>query len=199
MAYKLHTLFQKQDPQSKEWKTFPVKGIDGAAPRFLLLLLGSVSPRSTEPSPPLDLQPIVSLRGLPPEFEQGGHEYLAPPLGDKPTSPVGSYGRGWMTAMEFLEGLDKSIPVGKEGIVSREVYEAWDKVEEPWCYGESVSGRKVILIDQKDDPLHYHPDWTHIKVAWNRPMKTELYRYYRIFEQTLKEHGDFRFVYGFNF
>ena len=203
MGISIYGVFQKQDPQSKEWKTFLNPPTFNPSP-YLLKLLNLKEFFIDHTKELQSVKPLVEERGLPEGFlvnKEGCHgpEDLTDYELDSEEYPyMGEFYYNWFMASEFLEGVKNTTSVCVQGIVSREVYEAWDKVEEPWCYGESVSGRKVIVVNQENDPTTFHPDWTHIHVTWERPMQSVLHQLYEVFERNMREHGDFRFVYGFS-
>jgi len=149
------------------------------------------------------VRPIAEPRGLPADFEvvQGdlhpiASEDLLPPYSRKYWTEedplelwMGGHPYSWLLADEMLKWSPPGN-VGKTGVLSREQYLAWDKVSPPESYCGRIWGANVVMAP--------NADWTHIQVSWGSDLRHELDYFFAEVRRLVEEHGDIRFVFGFD-
>jgi hypothetical protein len=152
------------------------------------------------------VEPISEPRGLPPDFEMvdgndedGSHlvknsSILTPWRRENYPNDLdvwmGDHSHSWLTADEMLAWFDNAPTVVHEGVISRKDYEEWDGVSSPSDYCGGISGRDVVMFPEKG--------WTYIRVGWNASLATELAYFFDEVRKLQKEHGEVRFVFGFD-
>lgn len=107
---------------------------------------------------------------------------------------MGDHSFSWLSGPEML-GWKPPI-ITQTGVLSREGYEAWDKVSRPESYSGGVWGKGVLVVDESDKDSS--PDWTHIQVRWPAALGDQLGYFFDEVRSLSEEHGDIRFVFGFD-
>jgi hypothetical protein len=114
---------------------------------------------------------------------------------------MGDHSHSWLTADEMLAWFENAPETTHEGVLSRRQYEEWDKVSSPEEYCGNIWGTGVVLAnfgvlcspqDWWDQP------WTHVRVSWRAPLHKELAYFFDEVRRLQKEHGEVRFVFGFD-
>lgn len=108
---------------------------------------------------------------------------------------MGDHSFSWLTSTEMLLWRDTNQALRDTGVISREMYESWDKTDAPdhWCGG--IYGHGIIVVDEYDEIKNQ--DWTHIRCSWN----TKVHHLDYFFDEVRRlheEHGEVRFVFGFD-
>ena len=163
------------------------------------------------------VEPISEPRGLPLDFEistetdEDGNEmdgvhliedsaFLKPwrreNYPDDLTVWMGDHSHSWLTADEMLAWFENAPETTHEGVLSRKQYEEWDKVSPPEEYCGDIWGTGVVVIDEGADTTD--DGWTYIRVAWRAPLVEELAYFFDEVRKLQEEHGEVRFVFGFD-
>jgi hypothetical protein len=126
------------------------------------------------------ITPIRQPRGLPAGFPRENDD-----LGDHTFS--------CLTADEILDApLPSNVPYS--GLVSRDVFDAWDGVSAPREYCQGASGPNVVIAES---PEAVTPASTYVRVEWFAPASQ--FDYFLGEIRRLKdEHGEVRMVFGFD-
>ena len=103
---------------------------------------------------------------------------------------MGDHSHSWLTADEMLEWYDHAPAVVHEGVISRRDYEEWDGVSPPSDYCGGIPGRDVVMFPEKG--------WTYVRVGWTASLATELAYFFDEVRRLREEHGEVRFVFGFD-
>lgn len=155
------------------------------------------------------VQPISEPRGLPEDFEmiKNDHPVSSTDLlprwddswaedGEAPHQWMGEHSYSWLTGKEMLDWYAGASEVVRTGIVDRPVYEAWDGVGPPpsWCGG--ITGRNIRITDETGKNMI--PDWTHIRCYWKENLREKLKYFFDEVGRLQEEHGEIRFVFGFD-
>jgi hypothetical protein len=138
------------------------------------------------------LKPIAEARGLPEDRTRGYGEDVDYEFGDHSFS--------WLTLAEISDwpGWDQALH--ERGFIDRDQYADW--LANPgvpangWSGG--VGGRSVIHADHTTDTF---PDgWTHVNVAWTRPLREPCGLFLAWLEYAKAKVGDRegRIVFGFD-
>ena len=132
-----------------------------------------------------EVQPISEPRGLPADFVEG-EKWL------------GDHSHSWLLGTEILKWAEKAPTVTQTGIVSRAVYDAWDGVSKPASYCGGISGFGVLVIRDNSFERQQSSTWTHIRIEWQSSLKDELAYFFEEVSRLVAEHGEVRFVFGFD-
>lgn len=205
MGTDVHAIFQARD--GDKWKDVPSTW-DQDRHYFLFSWLADVRNGHGFAGTPTytPIKPIAEPRGLPDDFA-GGQEHptvieaLAPhrqkwakeEKEDPPIADMGDHSFSWLTADEILS-TPAPDRVWRTGIVTREVFDAWDGHTpfESWSGG--ISGGGVVVAES---PTGVTPESTHVRVWWMQPGDT--LKYFTDEIARLKaEYGDVRMVFGFD-
>lgn len=125
--------------------------------------------------------PISEPRGLPRDFSGGS---------------LGDYGYSWLLGSEVLAWAKNAPTVTQWGIVSREVYERWDKVSPPCDYSDALWGGSVIVATEEN--ASSKPGWTDIEVSWQVSLREQLAYFIDEVQRLVDLHGEIRMVFGFD-
>lgn len=153
--------------------------------------------------------PISAPRGLPPDFLHDDEEH---PLADESLVPefhreyydnrlvlwMGDHSHSWLTSDEILAWAEKAPTVVKVGVLSRDEYEKWDKTKRPSSYSGDVHGWTVVKINDNAVEKEKTPNWTHIRCSWTQDLSEELAYFFDEVKRLVREHGEIRFVFGFD-
>ena len=215
MGTDIHGVFQRHDgarwrdvaslyEQARHYQLFAVLAGARNGKGFAGIAIGEV------------VTPIAEPRGLPPEFEVWKHNdhpiqtlEQMDPLKRKyrekyleVTAPMevwmGDHSHSWLTGNEMLAWIESAPEVVKTGILDRKDYEAWDGVTPPESYCGGISGRDVAQINDSAIEKEQRPEWTHIRCCWQSNLRAELGYFFDEVARLVAEHGDIRFVFGFD-
>lgn len=152
------------------------------------------------------VKPIAEPRGLPSDFEVVDDFH---PITDVTCTSrewelddmsvwMGDHSFSWLTGSEMLAWTESAPVVVKTGILEREVYDRWDGESTPdgWCGG--ISGRDVITVRDSEEEKRRQPNWTHIECEWDSDLKQDLAYFFDEVARLVSDHGEIRFVFGFD-
>lgn len=208
MGCDIHGVFQKRTADG--WQDVPTTYEEGRH-YFLFAVLAGVRNGFGFAGIPTHtpVVPIAEPRGLPDDFAVEGCDTHTVSgveiLGwrtkyrseDEPLEIwMGDHSHSWLTADEILAYASKNSEsaVQRRGILSINAYREWDKTSAPeaYCGGVSGPGVKVSL------PSEIAEDTTHVECKWVVGGMSEI-SYFTSEVQRLKdEHGEVRFVFGFD-
>ena len=155
--------------------------------------------------------PIAEPRGLPVDFAVTDDEHAVSDIahidpgrrsyrseGEPLTVWMGDHSHSWLTGAEMLSWAERAPVVVKTGLVSRPVYEKWDKQGSPesWCGG--ASGPSVQIVNDNAVEMEQNPSWSHARCHWESSLRDELAYFFDEVARLVSEHGDVRFVFGFD-
>lgn len=156
-----------------------------------------------------EITPIAPPRGLPADFLMDGEYH---PIADvrfqcacrrlyfADGAPLaiwmGYEAQSWLSGEEMLAWYRTAPTIGKTGILSRAHYTAWDHRTPPKEYSHGVSGPQVLVID--DTQQADLPAWTHLRVYWAEDLHVELAFFFDEVARLVHDHGQIRFVFGFD-
>lgn len=192
MGTDIHYSFEKKNKETQKWESVE-SNYEGNCDYKLFSWLAGVrngfgfaGVKTNEP-----LVPISDLRGLPLDFEYNQDE--------KWWWPARNF--SWLTADEIIENYNNLSPIISYGVISREQYMEWDKLDSPSYYFRRASGPGIVVIEEQEVsmPLSQEKvDWTHVSVSWEESLK-ESFKYF--VDEVIKlkeEHGEVRMVFGFD-
>lgn len=139
-----------------------------------------------------DSHPITSLENMDP-WRRGWYEEseaLAVWMGD--------HSHSWLTGAEMLAWAENAPKLTKVGVLDRETYEKWDGVCRPPAYSGGISGPGVIQVNDNAVEKAATPAWTYIRCSWESDLRTELAYFFDEVARLVAEHGEVRFVFGFD-
>lgn len=110
---------------------------------------------------------------------------------------MGDHSHSWLTSSEMLAWFESAPVVVQCGVISREQYEAWDKETKPDSYSGDIIGPRVVVIEESEVG-HTNSPWSHVRVTWESPLKLELEYFFNEVRRLQNEHGEVRFVFGFD-
>ncbi|HET8668868.1 MAG TPA: hypothetical protein VFM10_12865 [Terriglobales bacterium] len=140
-----------------------------------------------------DLHPIASLEAMDPRRRKW-HE-----AGEALVIWMGDHSHSWLTADEMLAWYATAPVVLKTGIFDREDYERWDKKSPPdFGYCGGIGGPRVLLVNDNKVERDSTPGWTHIRCEWQEGLREELAYFFDEVARLKAEHGNVRFVFGFD-
>ena len=220
MGTDIHGVFQRQNPESKVWEDIPHNyPMERHYQLFAVLAgvhngTGFAGVKTGE-----RINPIAEPRGYPEgfvskAFEEGcecddlhpitSAEVIDPRRrewradGDPMSIWMGDHSHSWLTADEMLAWFETAPTVVHTGILARGVYEEWDHKSRPASYCGGVSGWNVVLVEDNAVMRDLTPNWTHIQCEWDASLKTELAYFFDEVARLKREHGEVRFVFGFD-
>lgn len=202
MGTDIHGVFQARDTATNTWQDIASTYNEDRHYQLFAILAGVRNGAGFAGVP------IAEPRGLPVDFQHDEHMRHAisdldtlpewrRSLADEPYSVwMGDHSHSWLHDHEMLGWYESAPVVTKTGILSRSVYEDWDKVSEPTEYSGAIWGPDVI----DDDEQHKIdiPDWTYIKCTWKSSLKDELAYFFDEVQRLHDKHGDVRYVFGFD-
>lgn len=135
--------------------------------------------------------PIARPRGLPTDFAVKNEEHNGIWMGD--------HSHSWLSGPEMLAWVENAPRVVKVGVLDRETYETWDGVSPPNSYSGGVFGKNITVINDNDaEKAAYGAGWTHIRCSWEVSLREELSYFFDEVARLTAEHGNIRFVFGFD-
>ena len=112
---------------------------------------------------------------------------------------LGDHSHSWLFADEMLQYYSKIPSVWHTGIISREEYEAWDGITAPNGYCRGIFRPKIEVADRTNGGGEALPESvTHCQIAWQADLKEELAYFFDEVKRLKDEHGEVRFVFGFD-
>jgi hypothetical protein len=212
MGCDIHGVFQKKD--GNKWVDVPSTYDMNRHYQLFAVLAGVRNGYGFAGVPTGDaIVPISEPRGLPDDFEGGethplaSVELMAPFLQEYHTKDepievwMGYHSHSWLTGAEMLSWLETAPIAQKMGVISLEQYEKWDHKSAPEEYGGGVSGPGVQVYEQavwehsRPKVVAANP---YIRVKWHSPLREELSYFFNEIARLQSEHGEIRFVFGFD-
>lgn len=214
MGTDIHGVFQRHNSTTGKWEDIPSK-FDGNRHYQLFAVLAGVRNgtgfagiKTGEP-----VKPIAEPRGLPDGFEvdeSDVHPLASIDLiaewrrkyrseGESLDVWMGDHSHSWLTAEEMLAWFANAPVVVQTGIFNRDDYERWDKKSPPdFGYCGGIGGASVVLINDNQPERESSPNWTHIRCEWEQGLREELAYFFDEVARLQAEHGQVRFVFGFD-
>lgn len=211
MGTDIHGVFQRFDPTRNAWRDVESSYEQWRNYQLFAVLAGIRNGFGF--AGVVTGQPVVPIsmpRSLPADFlvdadyQHPVNElaHIAAPLrqwrraGEELTVWLGDHSHSWLEANEMLEWQPPIVC--KTGILSRAIYETWDKQSHPAEYGGGVSGPNVIIVDDNEIAMAKQPGWTHVRCEWDSDLKKELAYFFDEVRRLQQKHGRVRFVFGFD-
>ena len=212
MGTDIHGVFQRRDPATGQWEDVPSTYEQHRDYQLFAVLAGvrngygAAGVTTGEP-----VKPIASPRGLPDDFRVESESHPVPSVevlppwrrdGHREGEPIevwmGDHSHSWLTGDEMLRWFATAPVVTRTGILSRSVYEMWsgDGPPESWCGG--IAGPNVKVVHDNAVEMAQTPDWTHVRCHWYSPLRAALAYLFDEVARLVKEHGEVRFVFGFD-
>lgn len=208
MGTDIHTVFQKKTPNG--WEDIP-HNYEEERHYFLFSWLAGVrNGYGFAGVPTYDpIVPISPPRGIPADFQfddSSAHMTPLKMLGRRAEYYeddvnaegmveywMGDHSYSWLLGSEILSAPSPGI-VKRVGVISREQYDAWDRISQPdnWC--GDISGRDVRI----DEHPHVNDDATHVRVTWMRDSLQDLEYFINEVKRLVELHGEIRIVFGFD-
>lgn len=210
MGTDIHGVFQRHDASTGKWVDVPTKYEEGRHYQLFAVLAGVRNGSGFAGVKTGDaVEPISEPRGLPDDFEindEGAHPVASIKLlgykakyyeaGEAIHIWMGDHSPSWLTADEILAWAEKAPTVEKCGVISAEAYMAWDRVSAPAGYCGAKWGRNVVVVSQAEaDAGVPHTD---VQVTWKSDLRSELAYFFDEVARLVAEHGQVRFVFGFD-
>lgn len=126
------------------------------------------------------ITPLSNRRGYPDGFIAGGHD-------------LGDHSHSWVTADEILSATMPRIL--RTGIINREQFAAWDGGSAP---GDGYIGGVMGLGIKVSSPSDVDDTTTHVQVEWFEDTAESLKYFIEEVRRLKNEHGEIRFVFGFD-
>lgn len=111
---------------------------------------------------------------------------------------MGDHSHSWLLGSEMLAWYERAPTIIQTGILDRADYEAWDKKSHLQSYSDGIWGANVVLVNDNDQERAAKPNWTHIRCEWEMPLQHELSYFFDEVKRLVAEHGEVRFVFGFD-
>lgn len=212
MGTDIHGVFQRHDKATGQWHDVPSNYEQDRHYQLFAVLAGVRNGYGFAGAPTGEaVTPIAEPRGLPSDFamDDEAHplatlEHMDPgrrkyhQAGEKLEQWMGDHTYSWLTGAEMLAWAEKAPEVVKTGVLDRAVYEAWDGATRPPSYSGGISGRDVVLVNDNSVEKEQAPNWTHIRCTWQSDLRAELAYFFDEVARLVAEHGDVRFVFGFD-
>ena len=213
MGTDIHGVFQRKDKNTGKWHGVSSTYEQERHYQLFAVLAGVRNGTGfagvTTGSP---VKPISEPRGLPLDFqidEQDCHqievlEHMDPrrrqwhEKDDSLKVWMGDHSYSWLSGEEMLAWVENAPTVTKTGILARDVYEAWDGTTTPLSYCGGISGPNVVVVNDNTVDKDQCPNWTHIRCYWESNLAEELAYFFDEIKRLVEEHGEVRFVFGFD-
>lgn len=125
---------------------------------------------------------------------------------------MGDHSHTWLTGAEMLAWYANAPTTTHHGIISVGDFKEWDRKSRPQNYAGGVWGRGVHTISQHEAEVMFDPNIvsndtdvavaappvTHVQVSWQTSLREELAYFFDEVARLVSEHGDVRFVFGFD-
>lgn len=213
MGTDIHGVFQRRESDGT-WHDVPSNYDEPRHYQLFAVLAdvrngyGFAGVRTGEP-----VKPIAEPRGLPSDFEVCSEDNQSHPVptlelmgwraryhreGEPLEIWMGYHDHSWLTADEMLAWYASAPVAVKEGVVERSVYEAWDKAGRPPEYAGDVMGPGVVKVNDNAVEMAENPNWTHVRCTWETSLHSDLAYFFDEVARLKNEHGEVRFVFGFD-
>lgn len=154
------------------------------------------------------ITPLSDNRGLPHDFAMDGdshpiasadiraprrREFWDAEDPDYLREWMGDHSHSWLTADEILAGVEPLV-IWRTGVVKVDAFRAWDGESQPEAWSGGVAGRGVLvsLPEQVTDAT------THVQITWRTDMFAGLEYFLDEVRRLKEQHGEVRFVFGFD-
>lgn len=212
MGTDIHGVFQRYDKATGQWHDVPSNYEQARHYQLFAVLAGVRNGHGFAGVPTGEaVTPIAEPRGLPSDFAVDGDvhplatlEHMDPvrrkyhQADEKLEQWMGDHTHSWLTGDEMLAWAEKAPEVVNTGVLDRAVYEAWDGVTRPPRYFGGISGPAVVVVNDSAVEKELEPNWTHIRCTWQSDLRAELAYFFDEVARLVAEHGDVRFVFGFD-
>lgn len=212
MGTDIHGVFQGHDKATGQWRDVASNYEQRRHYQLFAVLAGVRNGYGFAGIPTGEaVTPIAEQRGLPADFAMDGDSHPIATLehmdpvrrqyhsADKALNVLmGDHSHSWLTGSEMLVWAEHAPKVVKTGILGRAVYEAWDGASRPPAYCGGASGFGVVLINDNAVEKEQAPAWTHIRCTWRSDLRAELAYFFDEVARLVAEHGEVRFVFGFD-
>lgn len=194
MGTDIHGVFQRHNTTTGQWEDIPSDYQQDRHYQLFAVLAGVRNGYAFAGLPSGEaVTPISAPRGFPEDFE------FDPVQGDHDEVWMGDHTYSWLSATEMLDWYSTAPTVLQTGIFNRDCYELWDKVSPPeFGYCRGISGGGIIVVNDNKVEREKFPDWTHIRCEWEQSLKVELAYFFDEVARLQDEHGEVRFVFGFD-
>lgn len=151
------------------------------------------------------IEPVAPQRGLPADFELDGdvhpcameivpewkRRYMSED--EAPEIWMGDHSFSWLTADEMLSHERPKIL--RTGIISVDEFKAWDGKTAPNSWSGGISGPGIKVADS---PSEVNDSTTHVRIEWFEETADSLSYFIDEVKRLKDEHGEVRFVFGFD-
>lgn len=220
MGTDIHGVFQRHNHDTNTWEDIPHQYEMDRHYQLFAVLAGVRNGIGFAGVPTGEVvKPISAPRGYPEDFqvdEENRHllaqmDHMDPRrrdfyelyptiAGENPLQLwMGDHSHSWLTADEMLDWYATAPAVIQVGIISRADYDTWNHKTAPehgWRGG--ISGPGVVVVNDNDIERSAKPEWTHIRVEWERSLAEELDYFFAEVARLKAEHEQVRFVFGFD-
>ena len=195
MGTDIHGVFQRRTPEGG-WQD--VETLYDFNRRYLLFSVlagvrngvGFAGIKTGEP-----VVPIAEPRGVPGDFvcsegwKQHGCER-------DECYCLGEHSFSWLTSAEMLAWYANAPAASRTGVITREQYSTAERTS-PKSYCGDVCGKDIVVVEEAEVP-NTDKEWTHVRVTWNVEMTESLAFFFDEVQRLQDEHGEVRFVFGFD-
>lgn len=150
------------------------------------------------------IEPISEPRGFPADIaDRITDDYIVTPWKDSwgdNQKWLGDHSHSWLSGEEMLYWFEHRCPaVTKTGVISAEEYSVWNgKCPESYCGRVSGPNVKVIQADEADHYKIFGLPYSHVQVSWQSDLRDELGYFFDEVKRLTEEHGEIRFIFGFD-
>jgi hypothetical protein len=227
MGTDIHGVFQRRNPATAQWEDIPHK-YEAGRDYYLFAMLAGVRNgfgfAGCEIFEPLT--PIAEPRGYPDDFQVDGDthtlatmEHMDPrrrefyekygpyPDDDPKEFWMGDHSHSWLTGGEMLvyaEGL-KNKTQRDYGVVSLAEFDKWDGKSRPDSYCGGVGGQGIVTVTPEtvaewraSKHFPHAPDKVYVRIEWEMPALDDVAYFFEEVARLVGEHGEVRFVFGFD-
>jgi hypothetical protein len=106
---------------------------------------------------------------------------------------MGEHSHSWISADEILQATPPRVL--RSGVVDRKLYDSWDGVSQPREFAGDVAEIGAVV---KSHPSEVSSKTTHVRVEWFVDGARTLEYFVAEVRRLKEEHGDIRFVFGFD-
>lgn len=185
MGTDIHGVFQRHNKETGAWEDIEHKYEMDRHYLLFAVLAGVRNGRCFAGVKTVEaVAPIAEPRGYPEGF----------PLAER----LGDHSHSWLTGEEMLAWFASTPVVVQTGVLSRDEYERWDKKSAPDNYCGDVSGRDVVVVSDTQIARALAPNWNYIRCEWDASLRDELTYFFDEVARLQAEHGQVRFVFGFD-
>lgn len=111
---------------------------------------------------------------------------------------LGDHSYSWLTSTEMLAWYDIAPTTIRTGIIPIERYREWDKVSSPSSYSLGISGPDVVIAAEVELGKIDDSKVTYVQVTWEVSLQKELAYFFDEIRRLHNEHGEIRYVFGFD-